>query len=497
MKRGRQRLVTLLGVLSSALFVALAVRKLSFSDVSGAFTGARLWPWVPIAILLYLAGHVIRGVRCKRLVSREAQLPLPTATNVVVLGYAVNNVLPARLGELARAAMLSQKSGLPYVQSLVVTGLERILDGLVLVMMLVVSSLMLPRADWIRATLEVGALVFGVATAGVLIAVLAPTWLFTMASRVGERLGPRAHDALVGIVHQISSAFAYVRDLRSAIRVLALSVAVWTAEAGMFVALLPAFGLKPNPWLAILVMTVTNLGILVPSTPGFVGPFHYFCMRALAAFAVSESTAFSYAVLAHLSFYVPITIWGMIVLVSYGVSLSSLAAEAAAARPLAPRREALASSPPPPTIPAAEPAPFTLALIETWLPLEADGLDAAERREVLLATAHFVEAEIAELPARLAWLHATALGMFRVLTALVHLRTFCNLRLARRRDWVERWAFGSFNLGRQLFRATRTTALVGYYEHPIVQRHLGVLGTRSDARDDGKLIALHAGGARR
>src|SRR5262245_24906521 len=138
MNTTRQRLLLLLGTASSALFVFLAIRRLAFGDITRALERAELFPWLPLAVTLYLCGHVVRGLRCKRLVSHEAALTLPTATNVVVLGYAVNNVLPARLGEFARAAMLSQRSGLPYVQSLAVTVLERILDGLVLVMLLVV-----------------------------------------------------------------------------------------------------------------------------------------------------------------------------------------------------------------------------------------------------------------------------------------------------------------------------------------------------------------------
>ena len=75
---------------------------------------------------------MVRGLRCKLLVSREANLSTVTATNVVVLGYAVNNITPARMGELARAAMLAQRSGLPFVQGLSVTLIERIMDGLVM-----------------------------------------------------------------------------------------------------------------------------------------------------------------------------------------------------------------------------------------------------------------------------------------------------------------------------------------------------------------------------
>ncbi len=44
----------------------------------------------------------MRGVRCRLLVRREANLGVITASNIVIVGYASNNVLPARLGEFVR-----------------------------------------------------------------------------------------------------------------------------------------------------------------------------------------------------------------------------------------------------------------------------------------------------------------------------------------------------------------------------------------------------------
>ena len=498
MNTNRQRLFVLLGVASSALFVFLAIRRLAWSDILRALEQSVLFPWLPLAITLYLCGHLVRGLRCQRLVSREAALTLPTATNVVVLGYAVNNVLPARLGEFARAGMLAQRSGLPYVQCLAVTVLERILDGLVLVLLLVAASLMGPRAPWITATLEVGAIVFGSAALGVLIALFAPSWLLGISSRIGQRIGPRVHDRIVALVDQVVGAVAYLRDFRSALGVLLLSLLVWLCESAMFLSLLPAFGLPADPQVSLLVMTVTNLGILVPSTPGFVGPFHFFCMRALAAFGVAEGVAFSYAMLAHLSFYVPITLWGMAILLGYGLSVSALAKEAAAARPLVSGPQAFASTPPRARSEAPEPSAFTLALLETWLPPRGDRLEAAERDQVLHATARFVEHELGQLPGRLVWLHKGAFAGFRVLTALLHFRTFCALSLERRRRWVERWAFGRFALARQMFRGPRTTALVAYYEHPLTIARLGLTrAAESDpASAQGKVIPLRIGGSR-
>jgi glycosyltransferase 2 family protein len=467
-KRGR--LYVAIGVLSSAIFIVLAVRRLDFSDVARAFQHAELVPWLPLAVLSYITGHFVRGVRCRLLVSREAKLSLSTATNVVVFGYAVNNVLPARLGEFARAGLLAQTSGLPFVQSLTVTLLERVLDGLCLLLLLVVAGRMVPDVDWIHTTLGLGGLIFGIAAFGVLLAVAAPSTLLNVTSRVTHRFGTRLHGVGVTLVSQLVAGVSYIRTLSTALSISGLSVLVWLCEAGMFLALMPAFGIPANPWFALLAMCVTNLGILVPSTPGFIGAFHAFCMMAVMLAGVAEPVAFSYAALVHLSFYVPITLWGIAIAFTYGLSFGEMANRAAEARPIeAGAEQPLVSLRPARELRSAEPSRFFVTLVEALLPEDAA---LAARPRVVKDVAEFVQTELGDLPARLGWLLAIGLTGFRAITLLVKLRTVEALELPARRAWVETWAYGSFGLARQLFRGVRSTALLGYYDHPLVRAEL-------------------------
>lgn len=470
--KNRRRVAIALGAVSSAVFIALAVRHLEIDSVRRALSGARVWPWIPLAVLSYLVGHSVRGVRCRLLVSREATLGLPTATNVVVLGYAVNNVVPARLGELARAGMLAQTSGLPFVHSLSVTFLERILDGLALLLLLVVAGAMFPEITWLGATLRVGGLVFGVAALCVVLAIVAPSAILTVASRASQIFGARVHDLLVGAVSQLVAGVSYLRSLSSAAAIAGLSLLVWLLEGGMFLAILPAFGVSPDPWLALVAMCVTNLGILAPSTPGFIGPFHFFCMTTLAAVGVSEPVAFGYAVVVHLSFYVPITLWGVGIAFAYGVSFGEMASQAAEARPLSPEAERKpVATLRPARRASAEPRPATVAVCEAVVPLDQlpAGTDASA---IVLDVARFVDDETRDLPGKLAWLFAIGMLGFRMLSLLRFLRPIERVPLAARRAWVERWAYGSLAPARQLFRGVRSTALLAFYEHEEVREQL-------------------------
>jgi uncharacterized membrane protein YbhN (UPF0104 family) len=480
----RSRLAVLVGLAMGAGFLALAVSRLDLAGVALALREARLWPWLPLAMASYLAGHFVRGRRLRGLVSREASLTTLAATNVVVVGYAVNNLLPARLGELARAWMLTERSGLSLVQSLTVTVLERVLDGVVLVLLLTVT-LLFAGGTHPAGTFALAAAMFGIAGTIVLLAVFAPGPLLTMASRMSQRLAPRWHDAALRNASAVVNGVAYLRSPGGALRATALGVIVWLFEAGMFLCLLPAFGIPARPWTALLAMTTTNLGILLPSTPGYIGPFHYFCMQAVTSTGVAPDVAFGYAVLVHLTFYVPITLWGLGVLLAHGLSIGRTLALSGTATPLATLPAVLAGVGTPLSGRSAienerRLSRFMVALSEAALPLAEDEIAPEDRAVVVPEVAAFVDGQIGALPLRLRALFSIGSTGFRVATRLRYLRGFCEIAPPVRHEWFERWAYGPVALARQLFRGVRLTALLAYYEQPAVRHALDARVRRAE-----------------
>src|ERR1043166_8515848 len=290
-----------LGLAASAVFVYLAVRHLELGKVEDALRSAQIVPWVPLGIGCYLLGHLVRGQRCRLLVRREANLPLGTATNIVLVGYGANNVFPARLGELVRAGMLAERTGLPIAQSLAITLIERVLDGLAILLLLVIGTMASDTPGWIADLVRVALLVFGVATAVILVGAHSPGTIVAAASRIGNKLVPRWHDRLVSLATSVTNAGACLRDPRDAIMLGFYSVVIWLLDAALFIAILPAFGISHSFRDGVVAMSVTNLGLLVPSSPGFIGPFHYFCARAVMAQGVPAEVALAYATLVHLA----------------------------------------------------------------------------------------------------------------------------------------------------------------------------------------------------
>jgi uncharacterized protein (TIRG00374 family) len=484
--------VTAAGFAVSALFLAVAVRRLNWEEVSKALRGATLLPWLPAAIACYLVGQVVRGVRCRLLLKRDAHLSLTTATNVVVVGYAVNNILPARAGELARSAMVSERTGLPYAQSLTLILVERILDGLaILLLFFVGAELTSFRAGWLRGALWVSLLAFGAAAVIVAAAVAWPSVPMTVTSRLTARLSPRLHQLAVRLMASFTAGVTAVGDVRNALRLFGLSLLVWTLEAGMFLLLLPALGLPFEPAWAVIGMAVTNLGLMVPSSPGFIGPFHWFCMQTLVALGAAAPTAFAYAVLVHAAFYVPVTLWGVLALLRYGVELAQLKSITRAVRNL-PETEpsgtpmrvvaSLPASAPPGPLPVAR---LLESVIDAFLPWQEGvlaGMPESDERVVVGRVATFVNGEVRALPRRLQLAFSAGLMAFAAWARLSNPRGFRAQTRARRATLVDSWAFGGWPTGRKLFRLIRSTSLIAFYDHPLVASRLDppeLVGTRA------------------
>ncbi|MBP9093316.1 flippase-like domain-containing protein [bacterium] len=507
------------GFIISLLLLVMTAKKINWQLVHDAFTSATWLPWLPLAVVTYLIGMLLRGLRLKQLVSTEASLTVSTASNIIAVGYATNNILPARLGEFARAGMLAERTGLPYALSLTVTFLERLLDGLTILSLFVLAIFVTPTDQWLKPAAMVAGLLFGCAIPSVLMLAFAPQLSLSLASQFSIPLGRKWHNRALALVTQVTRGLSCLRDAPTALSVLATSFLIWIIEGLMFALVMPCFNLPINLVKAIAVMAFTNLGILVPSSPGYIGTYHVCCKTALLAVTgsdvmqtptvaghslehsighsvdqavfqtyqlanmpflsnsmgiVSESTALSYAVVVHLVFYTTVTIWGVIAMARYGLELGTTAALAWQAKPITnlPEADTMAviTSVPTPTRNnhCFRVNQFWLAIVASSLPTGTLVLSSEERGQAVNYATEFVCSELSALPSSLRVLFKLGILGFRSITIITNLCPFENLSSERQAKIINTWSYGPIGLTRKLFKPLRSLALLAFFEHPAV-----------------------------
>src|SRR5262249_43752330 len=130
--------------------------------------------WLVPAAVCILLGYALRTVRWHFLLSGPAQAPVRTLFPILTMGFATNNLLPGRLGELWRAPTLGQKKNVRRTFALASVFVERVFDGLVLIGTMVLLSFVVPLPGWGRQIELLAAAVFLGATVCIVLLVWQP-----------------------------------------------------------------------------------------------------------------------------------------------------------------------------------------------------------------------------------------------------------------------------------------------------------------------------------
>ena len=97
---------------------------------------------------------------------------------------------------------------------------------------------------------------------------------------------------------------------------LLISVFIWIFEAGLFYFVLLSLNLEATLSLAAFTMALATLSTLLPSSPGYIGPFHLAAFSAITFIGGSAEQAGSYAVLIHAALWIPTTIVGLLAILA-------------------------------------------------------------------------------------------------------------------------------------------------------------------------------------
>jgi uncharacterized protein (TIRG00374 family) len=301
----------LLGVAISAGFVWFLVTKLNLSQVWRLLLTASP-RWIAAGIALLTVDYLLRATRWWLMIrSHSPEVGMGATLGVLLAGFAANNVLPLRAGDVMRAFWFTRRlrSSSGFLLGTLI--LERTLDLLTLLtislLAVTLTNFQLPHPQYLRFV----ALMIVLGIGGLVAA-------FTMASAI-ESILSRIVYALLGkrpiavrIVSAIRSVLAIFAGCgpRLAITLIALSFAAWALEGTVYLMVARALHLQTalaGPWLAFV---LGNFAAMIPSAPGYIGTFHAAAIAALVATGCERNAAASFAVLVHAIMWVWITLAG-------------------------------------------------------------------------------------------------------------------------------------------------------------------------------------------
>jgi uncharacterized protein (TIRG00374 family) len=289
----------ILGLMVSGVSLYIAVRNLQPTEVWKAFTQAN-YLWIVPAVALYLAALVARTARWRALLSHERSIPLQELLPTMAIGRGANNIYPFRAGEIVRALLLKRRSGVSGAVGLASILVERVFDGLTMILFLLLAALIGGIPHDMRLLLWLAIAVFGAALGVIYAIVLWPGPFHGVVEWFVVRLTPhRFHAQLLGIAERFINGFASVRSVGTLTLVLLFSITVWTAETISYRLLMNSFGFDVDLHHLLLMSGAANLGTALPSGPANLGTFDAPSILVLTGVGVLKDTAAGYQFLLH------------------------------------------------------------------------------------------------------------------------------------------------------------------------------------------------------
>lgn len=323
----RNRLMALVGLLISIIALWFAFRGLNLDEMVAAFRQADYRFVLPAAALI-LADYAFRSLRWHFILSPTKQIPTARLFPILIIGFAANNVIPARVGELWRVWGLDQKEGVGKSLSLATLVVERLFDGFTLLFLLAIFSLWQPLTGQARYMEYLFMALFGVILVGLLMLILAEAFTLRLATMLMWPVPPELRRRALGMIQRFAHGLHSLRSLRTLGAIVATSLAAWLCEAAGYYVLMVGFGFDLSPaalaGAAIFTLCLINLGILLPAAPGYVGTFESFGKLALVGgFAQPEALATALVVFSHGLQYLLITGLGILFATREGLNLFS------------------------------------------------------------------------------------------------------------------------------------------------------------------------------
>lgn len=335
------------GTLVSVFFIWLAfwLGGVEFESIWEALFVTN-WLYAVPFMAITMASFYWRAIRWKVLLDPVKQIPSQRLYGPLMVGFAFNNIIPARVGELARPIALLKQEKVPMGVGISTVVAERLIDVVTLLGFLIVVPMFIQFDDTVARTFALGDRQItidarwiqdklpGLSIFALLILFAILSFLIPQVKRLYEIILEKmplipgwVKDKLFGFMDAMVEGFSSLKDIKAIVLVVIHSVGIWMALAFSFQLMSWGFpNIEMNLGHGVAFLVVTCVIISVPSSPGYWGLYEFGGMVALLMMGVVPDTpagasrAFTYTLVIHFLQWVPITVYGLWVAARLSVS---------------------------------------------------------------------------------------------------------------------------------------------------------------------------------
>lgn len=303
------------GLVVSGASVWILATRVDVGRIGSLITEANLG-LVGLSLLTLAVSMLLRTFRWRAIfpATRTRQVSVAGLAPVVLIGYALNALIPLRAGDVARGVIGARRFGAGLPETLGSVGLERLLDAAAL----------------------------GIVAAAVSVGVVGPEWLVPIAIAVAvgslglvialHLLALRRSPVRGAVAAGASVAWRVWDGLRASPRDIGLSLAfgaaAWCVDGATAWIIAGALGISLSWQVAVLVTAGAALGAVLPSAPAAIGTFHLAGSAVGVALGLTGPEALALVSLWHAITIVPLVMAGGISAPLLGLGVRELRAAA-------------------------------------------------------------------------------------------------------------------------------------------------------------------------
>ncbi len=323
-----------LGIVLSVAFLAWALHGVPWVRVIETLRAANLPLFLASAATATLT-FPLRARRWRTILDPiERHIPFGKLWRSTAIGMMINNVVPARAGEIARAYALTREApSVAFPAAFASLAVDRLFDALVLLLMMFAAMLApgfptgatvagRPAAQLIGGW---GTLAIVVLLGALYMIVFFPARIISLYEAFSRRVAPRFEEAGRNALLAFAAGLSVLRSPSRFAAVMFWTVLHWLTNALAFWLGFKAVGLDAPFSAAVFLQSLIAIGVALPAAPGFFGVFEKFAQVGLVeVYHLDPTRAVSWAIGFHLLSFIPITVIGAWYFSRLGISLGDV-----------------------------------------------------------------------------------------------------------------------------------------------------------------------------
>lgn len=295
------------GLVLSVVLLYLAMKDLEVKTVLSTLKMIDFWV-LSLTLIFIILSCVLGAIKWSRIVGYGVKFNETFVS--LLIGLFVNNILPARLGEIARAYVLSKKKAISLPYSISTVLLDRFFD---LIGLLGMSFVFFPRAALPPRVSRmlftfVGLLLLGIA---ILISASRRAVISKLIRKIAESRKPIS-DKVMGRIIEIQENLKRINSPESFAILSLIAFFQWFSMSVSLYFVIRSFNVSLDPYYIPFVCALLNMGITVPSSPGYIGLYQFLLTYLLSLFGVPKHEGFSVSIVYHALWYIPYNALGLL-----------------------------------------------------------------------------------------------------------------------------------------------------------------------------------------